>query len=181
MKTKKIFLSLLFVLPLFLVANEGGSGHYLEVTGRVNDFVPRLFNFVIFAGLLYYLIADPIRNFFVSRREGIAEQLREIENRLQKAKEDRKAAEQAVTDSEKKAEEILRDAEKEVSVLAERYKEMGEREIQIMQQQHEERMVLEERKMQRDTIVEILNENIKSDDIPLDGHKIIDILSKKVA
>ncbi len=181
MKTKKIFISLLVVLPVFLLANEGGSGHYMEVTGRATDFVPRLFNFAIFAALLYYLIAEPVRNFFVSRREDIAEQLREIENRLQKAREDRKAAEQAVVESEKKAEEILRDAEKEISVLKERYKDMNEREIQIMQQQHEERMALEERKMQRDTIVEILDENIKSDDIPLDGRKIIEILSSKAA
>ena len=77
--------------------------------------------------------------------------------------------------------EIIRDAEREIEVLAKRYKEMGEREIRILQQQFVEKLAVEERRMQRETILEILDENIGIDDIPLTAHKVVDVLSEKVA
>ncbi|WP_456391726.1 F0F1 ATP synthase subunit B family protein [Nitratifractor sp.] len=181
---KKIIITLLALgLPALLLASGHGEGadHYEAITGRSSDFVPRIFNFLIFAGLLYYLIAEPVRNFFSGRREKIASQLREIERRLQEAKEARKAAEQALAESEKKAKEILEDAEKEASLLTERYRELGERELEALERQYRERMEVEERKMQRETIVSLLDENIQPDDIPLSGAQVIETLAKKVA
>jgi len=181
---KKTILALaaLAVPALLLAAGHGeGASHYEAITGRSSDFVPRIFNFLIFAGLLYYLIAEPVREYFSGRREGIAAQLREIESRLQEAKEARKAAEQALAESEKKAKEILEDAEKEAELLAQRYRENGERELEALERQYRERMEMEERKMQRETIAALLDENIQPEDIPLSGAQIIDTLAKKVA
>lgn len=178
---KKIGLLVAFaILPVLLAAGEG-SGQYFQITGRENDMVPRIFNFLVFAGLLYYLIADPVRNFFKGRREGIASRLEEIERRLQEAKEARKSAEQTLAESEKKAEEILKDAQKEAEVLAEHYRTLGERELEALERQYRERMEMEERKMQRETVVKLLDENISSDDIPLSGSQVIETLAKKVA
>jgi F-type H+-transporting ATPase subunit b len=181
---KKTILALgaLAVPALLLAAGHGeGASHYEAITGRSSDFVPRIFNFLIFAGLLYYLIAEPVREFFKGRREKIAAQLREIESRLQEAKEARKAAEQALAESEKKAKEILEDAEKETTLLSERYRELGARELEAMERQYQERIEMEERKMQRETIVALLDENIKAEDIPLSGSQVIETLAKKVA
>jgi len=181
---KKVILTLaaLAVPALLSAAGHGeGASHYEMITGRSSDFIPRIFNFLIFAGLLYYLIAEPVRDYFRSRREGIASQLKEIESRLQEAKEARKAAEQALAESEKKAKEILEDAEKEVVILTERYRELGERELDALERQYKERIELEERKMQRETIVELLDENIRPEDIPLTGTQVIETLAKKVA
>ncbi|WP_456427778.1 F0F1 ATP synthase subunit B family protein [Nitratifractor sp.] len=183
MRKKSLLLIAAMTVPALLAAGGHGeeAGQYLAITGRETDFVPRLFNFLVFAGLLYYLIADPVRNFFKGRREEIASKLEEIERRLQEAKEARKAAEQALAESEKKAEEILKEAEKEAELLAQRYREIGERELDALERQFRERMELEERKMQRETIVAILDENIGADDIPLNSHQVVDILEKKVA
>ena len=181
---KKTILTLaaLSVPALLLASGHGeGASHYEAITGRSSDFLPRIFNFAIFAGLLYYLIAEPVRNFFASRREKIAGQLKEIEQRLQEAKEARKSAEQALAESEKKAKEILEDARKEAALLEERYREQGLRELEALERQYEERMELEERKMQRETITQLLDENIKTEDIPLSGAQIVDALAKKVA
>ncbi|WP_292654434.1 F0F1 ATP synthase subunit B [Nitratifractor sp.] len=183
MKKTLLTLSAALVVPAFmLVAGEAeGASHYASIAGRSTDFVPRVFNFLIFAALIYYLVADPIRNFFRERREKIASQLNEIEERLQKAKEAKKAAEQKLAESEKKAQEILEDAQKEAELLAKRYREMGSRELAALEQQFKERMETEERKMQRETIVALLDENIDPADIPLTGSQIIDTLAKKVA
>jgi len=181
---KKIILTVaaLSVPALLLAAGHAeGAEHYKAITGRSYDIVPRIFNFLVFFGLLYYLIAEPIRNYFAGRREGIASQLKEIESRLQEAKEARKAAEQALAESEKKAKEILEDAEKEVALLTQRYQELGIRELEALERQYQERIEMEERKMQRETIVSLLDENIRPEDIPLSGSQVIQTLAKKVA
>ncbi len=182
MKKRAIIYAALLLLPAFLFGNEGAEGsRYLAVAGREYDFVPRIFNFLVFAGLTYYLIADPVKNFFVSRREDIASQLSEIENRLQQAKEDRESAEQTLEASKRKAEEILKDAEKEVKLISEQYAKLGEKEIENLIKQFEEKRELQERKMKKELIATLLDENISTDDIPITGKKVVDIVSRKVA
>jgi F-type H+-transporting ATPase subunit b len=102
MKKQTIVTLAALAVPALLLASGHGEGanHYEMITGRSSDFFPRIFNFLIFAGLLYYLIAEPVRDFFRGRREEIASQLKEIESRLQEAKEARKAAEQALAECE---------------------------------------------------------------------------------
>jgi F-type H+-transporting ATPase subunit b len=76
------------VVPAVLLASghaDGETSRYFIQTGRENDFWPRVVNFTIFASLLYYLVANPIRDFFKGRSAGIATQLSEIEEKLQAA------------------------------------------------------------------------------------------------
>jgi F-type H+-transporting ATPase subunit b len=182
MKKRTMIFTALLLLPMLLLGNEGGEGgHYLAIAGREYDFFPRLFNFLIFAGLTYYLIAEPIKNFFASRTEDISAQLKEIEKKLQEAKEAREAAEQAVAESRKKAEEILKDTEKEIEVIVSQYKEAGEKEIANLEKQFEEKMELEERKMRRELIAKLLDENISTDDIPITGSRVVENISGKAA
>ena len=75
---KKIILLSLLVVPAALLASGSADGEvsrYFIQTGRESDYVPRLFNFIIFASLIYYLVANPIKGFFKGRSEGIAAQL----------------------------------------------------------------------------------------------------------
>jgi len=184
MKNRKLFLvALALGVPLLLVAggHAEGASQYAKVAGRETDFIPRLFNFLIFVGLLYYLIAEPVKNFFKGRQEEIAGKLQDIEKRLQEAKEARKSAEQTLAESKRKAEEIIKDAKSSAELLTKQYQELGEKEIEALIRQYQEKMEFEERKMQRDTIVKLLDENIRLEDIPLDNHQVIDILDKKVA
>jgi len=178
-----IFLAVLVLPALVFGAEhaEAAAAQYEAVAGRSTDFVPRIFNFLIFAGLAYYLVASPLKSFFVNRREGIADQLNEIERKLQEAKAARKQAEEALENSEKKAETILSDSEKEIALLQEKFAGMTQRELELLEKQFEEKIELEERKMARETIDAVLNENISSDDIPMGADQIIDIVSKKVA
>ncbi len=95
MKMKYLLVIIAVFLPIVLLAN-GDSGHYEALTGRETDYIPRIFNFTIFVGILYYLLANPIKNFFKGRKEGIANQLKEIEAKLQASKDEKKEAEARV-------------------------------------------------------------------------------------
>jgi F-type H+-transporting ATPase subunit b len=178
---KKLVLWSLFVLPALLLASgDAESTRYFAQTGRETDFFPRAFNFIIFASLLYYLLANPVKNFFKDRKEGIASQLREIEDKLQVAKDEKKEAQERLNNSEKKAKEILEDAQKEASLLAEKILDSNANELKNLEKQLEEKTSLEERKSVKEVIDEILGENITKDDITLEENRVIDIISKKI-
>ena len=183
MNMKKLALFALLMVPAILLASggHGEESRYLAQTGRETDFWPRVINFVIFASILYYLIANPIKNFFKGRREGIAGQLKEIESKLQAAKDEKKEAQARLDESLNKAAEIIEDAKKEAEILAAKIAEASENELAVLEKQFEEKLTLEERKAARDVIDEVLSENITADDITLDETKVVDIISKKVA
>jgi len=181
---KKIILLSLLVVPAVLLASGSASGEetrYFMQTGREYDFLPRVVNFVIFASLLYYLLANPIKDFFKGRSADIAKQLNEIEEKLQAAKDEKKEAQARLGASEKKAEDILADAKAEAVILAEKIATANVNELALLEKQLEEKISLEERKSAREAIDEVLSENITVDDINLDENKVVEIISKKVA
>jgi len=183
MNMKKIVLLSLLIVPAVLLASGGDaeSSRYFAQTGRETDFLPRAVNFIIFASLLYYLIANPIKNFFKGRTEGIAAQLNEIETKLQAAKDEKKDAQNRLEESKKRAEEIIADAKAEAVILAEKIALANQNDLAILDKQFEEKITLEERKSAREVIDEILSGNITNDDIMLNESKVVEIISKKVA
>ena len=180
---KKIILLALVIVPAILLANEGHSeeSRYLLQTGRESDFWPRVINFTIFASILYYLLANPIKEYFTGRSEGIANQLKEIEAKLQAAQDEQKAAQVRLEESTQKASEIVEDAKKEAEILVEKIYAASESELLVMEKQLEEQISLEERKAIREAIDEVLNENISANDIAVDESKVVEVISKKVA
>ena len=181
---KKIVLLSLLVVPAVLLASGHGGGEetrYFLQTGRENDFWPRVINFTIFAAILYYLLANPIKNFFKERRSGIASQLKEIEAKLQSAKDAEKEAQARLDESANKAKMIIEDAKKEAKLMAEKIAEANAAELAAMEKQFEEKMTFEEKRSVREAIDEVLSENISNDDIALDESKVVEIISKKVA
>jgi len=180
---KKIILLALVIVPAILLANEGHSeeSRYLLQTGRETDFWPRVINFTIFASILYYLLVNPIKDYFNSRSEGIANQLQEIEKKLQAAKDEQQTAQERLEESTQKASEIVEDAKKEAEVLSSKIATATENELETMEKQLQEQIALEEKKAIREAIDEILNENISSKDIAISESKIVDVISKKVA
>jgi len=181
---KKLVLFALLIVPAILLASGhvgGEESRYFAQTGRESDYWPRVINFTIFAALLYYLIANPIKDFFKNRKESIAAQLREIEEKLQAAKDAKKEAQTRLDESSKKAKLIIEDAKKEATLLAKKIAEANENELALLEKQLEEKMHLEERKSVREAIDDILSENITNEDIMLDEAKVVDIISKKVA
>jgi F-type H+-transporting ATPase subunit b len=154
---------------------------YLELTGRATDFGPRLFNFVLLVALLYYLLANPIREFLKNRSDSIAQELAEIEKRRQASKDAKIKAELELEETKSKAKEIVEDAKAEISVIKEKIAKQTEQELAILEKVTKEKMEIEKRKVVKETTYNVLNESISTDDIPLDASKIINIVTKEVA
>jgi F-type H+-transporting ATPase subunit b len=72
-------------------ASEAG-GHGGITPAKIEDFIYRTMNFAVFAGVLYYLLAKPIKNFFAGRRQEIAQSLADLEKQKVQAQKALRAA-----------------------------------------------------------------------------------------
>jgi len=178
MNIKNIALLATVLVPS-LVLGSGAEHH--EVTIANSDFYYRVLNFSIFAGLIYYLAANPIKAFFRGRSEGIAGQLNEIEEKLQASKNDRLVAEENLVNAEKKAKEIVYDAGNEAKILASSIAEKNDNALILLGKQSEEKEALESKKATRETIDAVLSGGINASDINVDESKVVSLISKKVA
>jgi len=176
----KIFM--LLALPALLMAGEAGAAEkYFELTGRHTDFVPRVFNFILLVGLLYYLLAEPLKNFLKGRTESIAKELEEIEAKRQASKDEKEKAIEELEEAKVKAKIIVEDAKKEIVLLQDNIKKKTEQELMALEKIFEDKCVVEKRKVVRETTLNVLDENINSEDIPLNAEKIVNIVTKEVA
>lgn len=178
MKLNRMTLVIAFVLPV--VAMASATGHS-EVTMSNSDFWSRVVNFSIFAALLYYLAANPIKAFFKGRSEGIANKLKEIDEKLNASKEAANAAEENLVASQAKAEEIKKDALKEGVILAENIAKKNADTLKSLEKQSSEKMEHESKKMAKSAIDSILKDGLTNDDIAIDESKVVSLVSKKVA
>ncbi|SFP70419.1 F0F1 ATP synthase subunit B [Hydrogenimonas thermophila] len=169
----------LIVAALFLPAVAFASGH--EAAGGETDFIPRLVNFLIFAAILYYFVADLIKNFFTGRSKEISSKLEEVQNRLKATKRAKEDAEAAYKAALATAEEIIESAKKESQLLAKKMDEQLNTELENLEKMQEEKMAVEKRQMVRKTVAEVLSELYKGDAISMDEKKFVNLITKKVA
>ncbi len=178
MKLNKIALVITFVLPVLAVAS--GSEHH-DISMSNSDFFYRVLNFTIFAGLIYYLVANPIKDFFKNRSTDIANQIKEIDVKLQESKNEAKLAEENLAKSQEKAKEIIADAKDESIILTKNITKKSEEIIVALEKQLEDKIVVEKKKMVKATIKKLLEDGIDNSDINIDGSKVVSLVSKKVA
>jgi len=178
MRIKNIALLATVLVPSLVLAS--GAEHH-DISMFNSDFFYRVFNFAIFAGLVYYLVANPIKEFFIGRSEGIANRLKEIEAKLQATKDAKKEAEANLLKAEAKAKEIIADAANEAKLLSSNIAEKNEALLSTMEKQAIEKQLLESKKATRTTINNLLEDGITNDDIAIDESKVVSLISKKVA
>ena len=179
MKIKNIaIISAVIAVPSLVLAS-GGEHH--TVTMWESAFKYKVLNFTIFAGIVYYLVANPIKAFFIGRSEDISNQLAEIEEKLKASKNERVLAEANVVKSEKRAEEIILDAGKEAKLLSANIAEKNENSLALLERQVEEKQEVEVKKATKATIDAVLNGGFDNSDINVDEAKVVSLISKKVA
>ncbi|CAA6816561.1 MAG: ATP synthase subunit b [uncultured Sulfurovum sp.] len=179
MRRKNIALVATALLLPSLVLASGAEHH--EITMFNSDFFYRVLNFSVFIGILYYLIANPIKDYFVGRTEGIANQLEEIETKLQASKNERLVAEENLLKAESKGKEIIADAANEAKLLSANITEKNDLALLLLEKQSEERQALASKKATQATINTLLNDGFENSDITIDETKVVSLVSGKVA
>ena len=89
---KRMLLLGLALVPVPLFANEGAVE---------TDIVQRTVNFIIFAGILWYILADKIKAFFAERSLSIQAELDKEQDTLKASQEKIKNAQKKISGSKK--------------------------------------------------------------------------------
>ena len=157
---------LLLLCPFVLMADGG------------YDIVPRTINFIVFAAILYYFIANPIKNAYKGRIAGIAARLDNIEQKDSKAKKD--DALRRVEEAKANAASLVETARKEAVLISERIKEETRQEVANLEKSFQDQKEFEKRRMVKSVVGEILNEIFASDSVKMDQSELINIMLKRV-
>jgi F-type H+-transporting ATPase subunit b len=145
------------------------------------DIVQRTVNFLIFAGILYYILAEPIKNYFGGRSAGIASELDKVQERLKESKNIKEAAEHKIEEAERFVNELNEVTKKECKILSDRVMTQCDQDLDVMQKQSDSLMALEKRQMVRNVVNEVMGDVMSASDASMDSNAMTDILKKKVA
>lgn len=152
-----------------------------EDKGAPSDILPRTVNFLIFVAIIYYFVSEPVKNFFKNRRAAIAAELEKVQVKLKESKTEKEAAEQKLAEARMLCEEIVITAKKESAILAAKIEKQAAQEIENLLRLHNEQIALEQRKMVRDVVKEVLGELLEEKNLPIDEKNLAKIVNKRVA
>lgn len=168
----------IIVTVLLLSAYLFGSEAAAEAS---TDIVQRTVNFLIFAGILFYVLAEPLKNYFSGRSSGIADELEKVQERLRESKRLKEAAEHKIEEAERFASELAESSKKENKILADKILAQCEQDLEVIAKQNSALMELDKRKMVREVVADVMNDVMNSSSEALGKEAMTEILKKKVA
>jgi F-type H+-transporting ATPase subunit b len=169
----KIIITLLLLGAYLFGSDAGAEGS--------TDIVQRTVNFLIFAGILVYVLKEPVKNYFVGRSAGIANELERVQERVRESKRLKEAAEHKIDEAMRFASELSELSKKENKILSDKIMAQCDQDLETIQKQSLALMDLEKRKMVRETVSEVMDDVMSGGDAALSNEAMTDILKKKVA
>ena len=145
------------------------------------DIVQRTVNFALFAGLIWYLIAEPAKNYFAGRSQGIADEMQKVQDKLNESISLKKDALAKISDAEKFAEELAVSSKKENKILNDNIMTQCNVELEILAKGQVSLMDFEQRKMVRSVVEETLSEVLSQSSDSFDKEAMANVILKKVA
>jgi len=145
------------------------------------DIVQRTVNFVLFAGLIWYLVAEPAKNYFAARSQGIADEMQKVQDKLNESISLKKGALAKISDAEKFAAELVVSSKKENKILNDNMMTQCNVELEILAKQQVALMDFDQRKMVRTVVEETLNDVLSQSSEGFDKEAMANVILKKVA
>ncbi len=167
------------ILVLLLMISTYALASEAEHAG--SDIVQRTVNFLLFAGLIWYLVGEPAKNFFASRSQAIADELKKVQEKLDESLTQKKEALAKISDAEKFAEELAVSSKKENKILNDNIMLQCDVELEAMVKQHASKKDFEQRNMVRDVVETIVAETLDQSTEIFDREAMANVILKKVA
>jgi len=161
------------MLSTYALASGGGEGG--------TDIVQRTVNFLLFAGLVWYLVADPIKSFFAARSQGIADELQKVQDKLNETISLKKEALAKISDAQKFAEELSIISKKENKILNDSIMVQCDVDLENIAKQNTALMEFEQRKMVQTVVEDLLSDVLSQSSDDFDNKAMANVILKKVA
>ena len=169
---KRILLLGLALVPVALLANEGAVE---------TDLIQRTVNFIIFAGILWYLLADKIKAFFANRTLSIQAELDKVQETIKASQDKFSDAEKKLEEAKKIATDIIDGAKADIDSVKQKVATAVDSDIVNLNKNLEEMMKVEISKAKKEVVTEVLEELLSSENIKLTQQELANIVLKKVA
>ncbi len=169
---KRMLLLGLAIVPVALFANEGAVE---------TDIVQRTVNFIIFAGILWYLLADKIKAFFAERSLSIQAELDKVQDTLKASQDKVKDAQKKLEEAKKLAIEIVEGAKADIDSVKQKVATAVDSDIANLNKNLDEMMKVETSKAKKEVVAQVLEELLSSENINLTQNELVNIVLKKVA
>ncbi len=166
-------LVLMLSVSTIALASDAGDGS--------TDIVQRTVNFILFAGLIWYLVAEPVKAYFASRSQAIADDLKKVQDKLNESILLKKEALAKISEAEKFAEELALSSKKENKIINDNIMTQCEADLQAMIKQHALATEFEQRNMVRDVVENVLKETLSQSGSNFDKEAMANVILKKVA
>ncbi len=150
-------------------------------SGAETDIVQRTVNFLLFAGILWYLLAKPAKEYFAGRSQGIAKELQSVQDKLNESVQKKKDALAKVEEAEKQAAEILEAIKKESTILNDSILKQCEMDLENLEKSHAAKLELAQRKMVSSVVEEIVSELVEESSKEFSKDAMVNVILKKVA
>lgn len=167
-------LLLIIMISTYALASSGAEG-------GGTDIVQRTVNFLLFFGLVWYLVAEPAKNFFAARSQSIADELQKVQDKLKDSVSLKKEALAKISDAEKFAEELVTSSKRENKIINDNIMLQCEADLEIITKQNASLMEFEQRKMVRTVVEDILSEVLSQSSDSFDKEAMANVILKKVA
>ncbi len=169
---KRMLLLGLAIVPVALFANEGAVE---------TDIVQRTVNFIIFAAILWYILADKIKAFFAERSLSIQAELDKVQDTLKASQDKVTDAQKKLAEAKKIATEIVEGAKADVDSVKQKVATAVDSDIANLNKNLDEMMKVEISKAKKEVVTQVLEELLSSENIKLTQDELANIVLKKVA
>jgi F-type H+-transporting ATPase subunit b len=163
------------MISTYALASSGSAQH------ADTDIIQRTVNFVIFAALIWYLIAEPVKNYFSGRSQGIANELKKVQDKLNESILNKKEALAKISEAEKFAEALMLSAKKENKIINDKIMLQCDSDLEILSKQNISIKNFEQRKMVRNVVENILDKVLIQSGDSFDKEAMANVILKKVA
>jgi F-type H+-transporting ATPase subunit b len=158
-------LVIMLLISTYAFASEAGHGE--------TDIVQRTVNFLLFAGLVWYLVGEPVKAYFASRSQ--------VQEKLDESIALKKEALAKISEAEKFAEELAASSKKENKIINDSIMSQCEADLEALSKQNATLRDFEQRKMVRGVVENVLGETLRQSSENLDKETMANIILKKVA
>jgi len=145
------------------------------------DIVQRTVNFLLFAGLIWYLVAEPVKNYFSSRSQSIADEMKKVQEKLKETDLLKKEALAKISAAEKFAQDLIVSSKKENKIINDSIITQCDADIETIVKQQSILIEFEQRKMVRNVVENTLKEVLSQSDDSFDKEAMANVILKKVA
>jgi F-type H+-transporting ATPase subunit b len=145
------------------------------------DIVPRTVNFLIFAAIVYYLLADKIKGFLSDRTKSIQAELDEVQNTLEESKKKVDEAKAELENAKQIAADLVKEAQADVDNIKTKIATSYENDIAHLSKSFDEKIELETKKSTKEVVSVVLEELMSKDNVAVTQDDLANIILKKVA